>query len=121
MPPTHAVRSPTSRLDRHVRVVVVVLLVRGDADVASWPLTGWGRPDLSVVDELARLQLAARRLGCSIRLRGSRRELLELLDLVGLGEVVPGASSLRLEAGGEAEDREQVGVDEVVVPDDPLS
>ncbi len=66
----------------------MVVVVRGDAEVASWPLAGWGRPDLSVVDELARWQLTARRLGCSIRLRGACVELLELLELVGLGDVV---------------------------------
>ena len=119
MPPTPAVRSPTSRLDRRVRVVLVLLL--GEDEVASWPLAGWDRPDLSVVDQLARLQLAAHRLGCSIRLRGPCRELLQLLDLVGLGETVPCVAGLGLQSGGEAEDGEQVGVEEVVMPDDPLS
>lgn len=94
----------------------MVVLVCGDVEVVSWPLTGCGRPELGSVDELARLQLVARRLGCSIRLRDARVELLELLNLVGLADaVIHGA--LR-QVGGEGEGREQVGVDEVVVPDD---
>ncbi len=72
----------------------MVVLVCGDAEVASWPLVGWDRPDLAVVDELARWQLAARRQGCSIRLRAACVELLELLDLLGLSEVVTGTAGL---------------------------
>lgn len=41
--------------------------------------------DLGLVDELARLQLAARRLGGSIYLSVVRDDLRELLHLVGLG------------------------------------
>ncbi|PZS24891.1 MAG: hypothetical protein DLM61_20970 [Pseudonocardiales bacterium] len=70
-----------------MRRVATVVLVCGDAEVASWPLAGWDCPGLAVVDELARLQVAARRLGYSIRLRDAGTELCELLDLVGLGEV----------------------------------
>ncbi|MGH3896716.1 MAG: hypothetical protein ACRDTA_00395 [Pseudonocardiaceae bacterium] len=95
-----------------------VVLVCGDAEVASWPLAGSDRPDLAVVDELARLQLAALRLGCSIRLRGACVELLDLLDLLGLRKVVD--AGLCREAGGETEGGEQVGVEEVVMPDDPV-
>ncbi|MGB9281455.1 MAG: hypothetical protein WCB57_15420, partial [Pseudonocardiaceae bacterium] len=62
----------------------MVVLVHGAAEVASWPLMAWDRPDLAVVDELARWQLAARRLGCSIQVREACGELVELLDLLGL-------------------------------------
>jgi len=98
----------------------MVVLVCGDAEVASWPLAQCDRPDLSVVDELARWQLTARRLGCSIRLRDACVELMELLDLLGLSEVVSGTAGLRREAGGETEGGEQGGVEEVVMPDDPV-
>ena len=64
-----------------------VVLRRGDADVASWPLPS-GQADMAVVDQLARLQLEARRLGCSIRLRNACSELLELLELSGLDDVI---------------------------------
>lgn len=97
-----------------------VVLARGDAELASWPLGRSGRPDLSVVEELARLQLAARRRGCVIRLRHACPALSELLDLVGLGEIVTGGARLWTETGGEAEGGEQVGVEEVVMPDDPV-
>ncbi len=64
-------------------------------------------PDAGVVDALARLQLTARRLGVEIRLRHASSELQELLAFVGLRDV------LRLETGGQAEEREQrVGVEE---------
>lgn len=72
----------------------MVVLVRGDVELASWPLTRRDRPGLAVVDELARFQLAARRRGCSIRLRDACVELLELLDLLGLGEVVSSTAEL---------------------------
>jgi hypothetical protein len=99
----------------------MVVLVCDGAEVASWPLAGWDRPALAVVDELARWQLAARRLGCSIQLHDACVELLELLDLLGLSEVVTGTADLRLEVVGQAEGGEQLGVEEVVVPDDPVT
>ena len=105
-------RRPTRVLRRDTAALVVV--ARGHVEVASWPLATTGRPDLSLVDGLARLQLAARRLGYSIFLRGACDDLVALLDLVGLAAVVLG-----VEVGGEPEGREQGGVDEVVEPDDP--
>jgi hypothetical protein len=54
-----------------------------------------GQPDLELVDELARLQLAARRVGYSIQLRNVCPELAALLDLVGLGEVISAGSVSR--------------------------
>lgn len=89
----------------------VVVLVHDDVELASWPLRWTGRRDLTTVDQLARLQLGARRLGCCIRLCDASVELMSLLDLVGL----------RIEVGGEAERGEEVGVEEVVVPDDPVT
>jgi hypothetical protein len=57
--------------------------------------------DLGTVDGLARLQLAGRRLGFRVRL-SAPRELWQLIDLVGLVEVI-----------GKAEEREQaLGVEE---------
>lgn len=96
-----------------------VVLECGHQEVAAWPLVGCGRPDLAMVDELARLQLAARRLGLAIRLRDVSGELRELLDLAGLAEVMTGAPRLR-QAGGETEGGEEGGVEEVVQPGDPI-
>jgi ABC-type transporter Mla MlaB component len=47
------------------------------------------RADAAVVDALARLQLAARRQHCQVRLRGASRELRELVAFMGLGDVLP--------------------------------
>ena len=46
-------------------------------------------PDAVTVDALARLQLAARRRGCQVRLRNASRELLELVAFMGLHDVLP--------------------------------
>lgn len=96
----------------------MVLLV-GTDEVATWPLVSGRAPDLELVDDLARLQLMARRLGCAIGLRESHDELTELLALVGLAgllEAAPGGQVV-----GQAEGGEQVGVEEVVVTDDPIT
>ena len=64
-------------------------------------------PDAVTLDALAHLQIAARRLGYELVLRGASAGLLELVELFGLCEVLP------VEAGGEPEEREQrVGVEE---------
>jgi ABC-type transporter Mla MlaB component len=44
--------------------------------------------DAVTVDALARLQLAARRYGCVVRLRGASPELRALVDFMGLTEVL---------------------------------
>jgi ABC-type transporter Mla MlaB component len=46
-------------------------------------------PDAVTVDALARLQLAARRRGCQVRLRNASSELLELVAFMGLRDVLP--------------------------------
>jgi ABC-type transporter Mla MlaB component len=69
----------------------VVVLFRDGREVASWPLEGGDRLDVGMVDQLARLQLAARRYGCSIRLRDPSDELLGLLHLCGLAALLGGA------------------------------
>jgi hypothetical protein len=100
-----------------------VVLYRGDAEVASWPLARRHRVDLAVVDELARLQLTARRLGFTVRLRHAGAVLVQLLDLAGLAGVVPvdRCGPLSVEVGGQPEGLEEAGVEEVVVPDDPVA
>ncbi len=45
--------------------------------------------DTVAVDALARLGLGARRHGCQVMLRGAGPQLQALLELVGLGEVLP--------------------------------
>jgi hypothetical protein len=43
---------------------------------------------MGTVDQLARLQLEARRLGCSIRVRQACAELRQLIELSGLDVVI---------------------------------
>jgi ABC-type transporter Mla MlaB component len=79
MPP-RATNNPQER--------TVIVVVCGDEVVTSWALPGAIRADLGLVDELARLQLTARRFGCCIRLRHVDPQLSDLLHLSGLGDVV---------------------------------
>jgi hypothetical protein len=95
-----------------------VVLVRDDVEVARWSLSRHCS-GLALAGELARVQLAARRMGCRIELRDPGADLLELLDLVGLRDVVP-VAPLRVEVLGEPEHGEEPRIDEVVVPDDPI-
>lgn len=77
-------------------------------------------PDVVVVDALARLQLAARRLGRQIRLGNAGTRLQELLALLGLSEVLPMSGGLPLEPRGQAEEGEQTwGVEEEADRADP--
>jgi hypothetical protein len=96
----------------------VVVVVAGDVEVIVARLDG-RRLDLALVDALARLQLAARRHGRSLQLREPCQEVCELLDLVGLADVIVGPPGSGLEAEREAEGGEQLGVQEVVQPRDP--
>ena len=71
-------------------------------------------PDAAAVEALARLQLAARRAGLELRLRRASSELRDLLVFCGLDDV------LRVEAGGQAEEREdRRGAEEERELDDP--
>jgi STAS domain len=82
-----------------------------ECDVASLDA-----PDLVAVEALARIELTARRLGSSLRLRGPSVELLELLALCGLPLAVV------LEPEREAEHREEArGVQEERDPGDPVA
>lgn len=93
------------------------MLARGDTEIASWRLPDTDEADLATVDALARLQLEARRMGCTISVHGVSRILGGLIRLAGLVDVLVGDSVV--EVGGESEDLEQAGVEEVVVADDP--
>ena len=66
----------------------IVVLAVGGTEVSSWPLAGSSRPDLGVIDALARQALTARRLGGGIRLRGAGPELIDLIRFVGLDDVL---------------------------------
>jgi hypothetical protein len=71
--------------------VARVVLVSGDTVLATWDIECDGRPALALVDELARLHLAARRLGWSIRVRDAEPALTEMIELAGLSDVLTGS------------------------------
>ena len=64
------------------------ILHRHRAEVVLCDVTGVD-PDAVTVDALARLQLAARRLGCQVRLCNASDELLDLVAFMGLRNVLP--------------------------------
>jgi ABC-type transporter Mla MlaB component len=64
-------------------------LQRGDCRLAFCDVRGVAS-DAVTVDALARLQLAAHRRGCQVRLRGASNELRDLVVLMGLRDVLPG-------------------------------
>jgi hypothetical protein len=71
-------------------------------------------PDATTLDVLARVQLAARRLGFEARLRNASGDLLDLIAFAGLDEV------LRVELQRQPEEREQrLGLEEERELDDP--
>jgi hypothetical protein len=96
-------------------------LVRAGVEVATWRLPVDQPIDLSAVERVARLQLAARRLGYSVQLHQPSRALCELLHLAGLADVVGVGDGLVVEVGGESEGREQVRVEEGVERGDPVT
>jgi len=78
-------------------------------------------PDAGTVDALARMQLTARRLGGTLRIRRACGELRDLLTLSGLSDVLP-CDELPLEASGKAEQREQPsGIEEEGDTAEPIS
>ena len=99
-----------------------VVLARDGVELTRWELVIERAPDLAFVDELARLQLAARRRGCTIAVPDACARLAALLDLVGLAELLLERRAVfGREVGGEPEEPEEVDVEEVVMPDDPVA
>ena len=85
-------------------------------------MAGLTNVGLATVDDLARLQLIAGRLGITVELRGAPRELRELLDLAGLRDVVRCSEPLPVEVCGQAEEREEPrGIQEEADPGDPVA
>ncbi|MFJ7148786.1 STAS domain-containing protein [Streptomyces sp. NPDC100445] len=89
---------------------VRALLADGGGGHVVCDVGGLGPPGLAAVDLLARLELAARRAGGRISLRGAAPALHALLDLVGL----------RFQVEGQSEQGEPApGVEEAVETGDP--
>ncbi len=84
-----AVRGPIARADLPgLCERVCALLEHSGAEVAVCDVNGV-EPDAVTVDALARLQLAARRHRCRVRLRHASAELRELVAFMGLADVLP--------------------------------
>ncbi len=66
---------------------VCALLSESGADVALCDVAAV-EPDAVTIDALARLQLAARRYGCQVRLRRASDELRKLVAFMGLADVL---------------------------------
>ncbi|MET0642189.1 MAG: STAS domain-containing protein [Jiangellaceae bacterium] len=96
-----------------------VQLARSDVAAVACDTGRLTDPDVTMVDVLARLQLTARRGGCSMSVRRASSGLQELLLLVGLVDVVPIETPSPFEPGREAEQSEQARIDEMGQPIDP--
>jgi ABC-type transporter Mla MlaB component len=83
-----AIRGPIRRADlpglcdRVCAVLAENTAVVADCDVAGVD------PDAVTVDALARLQVAAMRRGCAVRLQNASEQLVELVELMGLTHVL---------------------------------
>ncbi len=85
-----AIRGPIARADLPGLCDRVCSSLQGSGAGLAVCDVGGVEPDAVTVDALARLQLAARRHGCQVRLRGASSELLELVAFMGLSNVLPG-------------------------------
>jgi len=84
-----ALSAPITRADlQQLCACVCGLLERTGAGVALCDVSRLG-PSAVTVEALARLQLAARRRGCEVRLRRPSNELRKLVDFMGLADVLP--------------------------------
>ena len=86
---TFAVRGPIARDDLPGLCDRVCGLLTASAPCVACCDVQGVEPDAVTVDALARLQLAARRTGCEVRLRNASPELLELVAFMGLTDVLP--------------------------------
>jgi STAS domain-containing protein len=84
-------------------------LERNDPMLVVCDLGGLGRPDLEAIDAVARLALAARRLGCGVRLENASADLRDLVAFAGLADVLPCSTASPIESVGQAEQRKEPG------------
>jgi hypothetical protein len=95
---------------------------RGEVGVVLCEVGGVAEPAMVVVEALARLRLAARRLGYDIRVRGAHPHLRQLLVLSGLGGIIPIDGGSASEPHRQPEQWEEpLDVEEVGDRSDPAS
>ena len=85
-----AITGPITRADLPGLCDRICALLQGSRAAIALADVSGVEPSAVTVDALARLQLAARRHGCKVYLREASPELLELLDFLGLTDVLPG-------------------------------
>ncbi|MGZ8783553.1 MAG: STAS domain-containing protein [Gaiellaceae bacterium] len=83
-----AIRGPIARDDLPGLCERVCAVLGEHGPGATHCDVGSVEPDAVTVDALARLQLAARRVGCEVRLANASAELRDLIALMGLGDVL---------------------------------
>ena len=83
-----AIRGPITRADLPGLCDRVCSLLESSAAGVAFCDVRSIDPDAVTVDALARLQLAAGRHACRVRLRGASDELVELLAFMGLRDVL---------------------------------
>jgi ABC-type transporter Mla MlaB component len=107
---TFAIRGPIERADLPGLSDRVCVLFAGNRGRIAYCDVAGVAPDAVTVEALARLQLAAHRYACQVRLCNASAELVDLVAWMGLGEALPSASlpaqGSRVEARGESEQRE---------------
>ena len=86
---TFAVHGPITRADLPGLCDRVCALLEGSTAGVAFCDVSSVQADAVTVDALARLQLAAHRHGCQVRLRNASAELLELVGFMGLRDVLP--------------------------------
>lgn len=87
---TFAIRGPLAPTDLPGLCARVCSLLEQSGSSIAFCDVGGVHPDAVAVDALARLQLAAHRRGCQVRLRGASDELRDLVAYMGLRDVLPG-------------------------------
>ena len=85
-----ALRGPIARPDLPGLCDRVCALLEASGAAVAWCDVCGVNSDAVTVDALARLQLAAGRRGCQVRLLGVSDELRELVAFMGLEDVLPG-------------------------------
>ena len=103
---------PIRGTDPSERMTLALITVVHDGTPVLFGRLVGRAPDLTVIDALARLQLAAGRAGCSIHVRVLCPDFAELVDLAGLTGLLDDRSRSALEARRQPEAGEEGDVEE---------
>ena len=87
-PLAFAITGPIARSDMPGLCARVCRLLDDSRAAVAVCDVGGVQPDAVTIEALARLQLGARRHGCTVRLRNASTELLALVDFMGLADVL---------------------------------